>query len=136
MISNIGKLSQLAHRELKSRSGEAFSLSAVLSDFLGFKDLFVHHEILPPGRCASSPHSHSHQEEMIVVLEGKPTVHLGSDQAQLEPGDFIGFKPGSDLQHFLENNTREEARVLVISPHSSDDRVQYGAAPMPVTPVF
>ena len=133
MIDRIGKLSHLAHRELKSRSGEAFSHSAVLTDILGFKDIFVHHEILPPGRHASSPHFHSHQEEMIVVLKGKPTVHLGSNQAQLEPGDFVGFRPGSKELHFLENKTQEEAHVLVISSRSGDDRVQYstskGSAP-------
>jgi hypothetical protein len=45
--SKIDELGAVEHRELRSaRSGETFSLSALLSDLVGFKGVFVHHEII------------------------------------------------------------------------------------------
>lgn len=118
------------HHELKSaRSGEKFSLSVVLTDLLNFKDMFVHHEIIPAGRRASAPHTHSRQEEMLFVLEGSPTVHHGTQSVQLRPGDFFGFKPGARDLHFVENNTAGVVRVLVIASNPQDDQVYYETPP-------
>jgi uncharacterized cupin superfamily protein len=119
-------LSQLNHLELQSqKTGEKFSLSANLNEAFGFKDLFIHHEIIPPGRRASSPHAHSHREEMVVVLEGNPIAHLGSEHFQLKPGDFIGFRPGKENSHFVENPTSEEVKLLVIASSPVEDQVIY-----------
>src|SRR4051812_21227998 len=85
----------LTHQELRSgRTGEAYSLSAVLTEDLGFKDIFVHHEIIPPGRRASGTHFHSRREELVFVLEGRVTAWCDGQELALEPGDFLGFPPG------------------------------------------
>jgi len=69
-------VSELSHVKLQSKkTGEGFPLSAILSDPLGFKDIFVHHEIIPAGRRSSSPHAHSRREEMIYVLSGTVFAH-------------------------------------------------------------
>jgi uncharacterized cupin superfamily protein len=105
----------LEHTELTSKiTGEKFSLSAVISSIYNFKDLFIDHEILLPGRKSSSPHLHTKKEEMIFVLTGKPTVYVGNRSMQLNPGDFIGFKPATDA-HYLENLTNSEVHILMIS---------------------
>ena len=117
-------LSQLRHRELISpRTGELFSLSAVLTDALGFKDVFVHHEILPPGRRSSSKHSHSHREEMILVIKGQVTAHLNSGCQLLNPGDYLGFLPGEP--HVVVNETMTSSELLVIASNPSQDKVTY-----------
>jgi uncharacterized cupin superfamily protein len=120
-----GNVAQIEHRELQSKSAEKFSLSAVLSDLAGFKDLFIHHEILPPGRRSSSPHAHSHREEMIFVLEGEPTAHSGDQAFKMKPGDFLALPPGQDHFHFIENETQHEVRLLVVASNPKDDRVIY-----------
>ncbi len=123
MIRNIN---QLAHRELISpKTGETFSASLVLTDFFHFKDLFVHHEKLGPGKRASSPHRHTAQEEMVFVLKGHPTVRVGDQTILLHPGDFFGFKPGSSDLHFIENTTQEEVGFLVICSNLKRDQVIY-----------
>jgi uncharacterized cupin superfamily protein len=115
------------HDELTStQSGEKFSLSAVLSSTFGFKDVFVHHEIIPPGRRSSSPHAHTHREEMVYVLSGSPEVFLGGEVKTLAPGDFIGFRPGAENIHCVTNNTKEDIRLLVIASNPKDDAVIYG----------
>jgi uncharacterized cupin superfamily protein len=110
---------------MSSKTGERFSQSAVLSQWAEFQDVFIHHEIIQPGRRSSSPHCHSQKEEMILVLEGHPTAHLGSQAFQLKPGDFMGFKPSTEKLHFLENGTDFIARVLVISSVPPKDIVHY-----------
>jgi len=116
----------LEHRELVNRTGtEKFSLSAALSDLVGFKDVFIHHEVLPPGRRASSSHAHSHREEMIFVLRGTPTAFLKGKSMDLRPGDFIGFPPGSDNFRFVENRTEQDVTLLVIASNPKEDRVIY-----------
>lgn len=61
---------------------------------------------------SSSLHFHTKKEEMIFVLVGKPTVHIGNMSAQLNPRDFIGFKPGTDA-YYLENLTDSEVHLLI-----------------------
>jgi uncharacterized cupin superfamily protein len=122
---DVFNIDSLSHKQLTSKTGEIFSKSAVLTEFLFFQKLFVHHEILPPGKRASAPHSHTIQEEMIFVLNGYPTAHLGDRIIQLKPGDFIGFKPGVKELHFIENKTDKEVHFLVICSNQEDDQIIY-----------
>lgn len=116
---------ELKHRQLASGSGEIFSKSLVLTDLLKFKDLFVHHEILSPGKRVSSPHTHTAREEMVFVLTGFPTACVGDKRVPLKPGDFIGFLPNSLEPHCIENLSTEEVRFLVIGSNPVDDQILY-----------
>jgi len=112
----------LQHEQLiSSKSGEIYSRSAILTGLFSYRKIFVHHEVLSPGKRASAPHRHRVQEEMIFVLEGFPTAYLGKQAQQLKPGDFIGFKPGSKELHFIENTTDQEVRFLVICSNEEDE---------------
>lgn len=125
MIEEIKNISTLEHRELIAKgSGEKLSLSAVLSSIDNFKDIFVTHEILLPGRKDSSPHYHYKKEEMIFVLYGSPTLYIGDKKVELNVGDFIGIAPSQE-PHYLENATNSEARFLKICSNPKDDKVNY-----------
>jgi uncharacterized cupin superfamily protein len=119
-------LRDLEHRDLRSeRTGEKYSLSAILTDDLGLKDMFVHHEIIPPGRRASGTHFHHRREEMVFVIEGKVTAWCNGEDVILEPGDLMGFPPGKEHAHHLKNEADISARVLVIASNLDDDDVGY-----------
>lgn len=121
----INNINDLSHQDLiSSKTGEAYSKSMALTDIFGFKDIFVHHEILSPGRKTSAPHYHSLREEMVIVLNGSPTCHLGNQTFQMKSGDFVGFEPGSKL-HYIENTTDELVQLLVICSHPKDDCTVY-----------
>jgi uncharacterized cupin superfamily protein len=125
MIRN-SSVRDLEHHELWSqRTGEKFSLSAVLTEALGFKDVFVHHEIIPPGRRSSGTHFHSRREEMVFVLEGNVKAWCEGTEVLLEPGDFVGFPPGKGNAHYLINDGDHPARVLAIASNPDDDQVEY-----------
>ena len=115
-------LKDVQHKELSS-DREKFSLSAVLTDLIGFEKVFIHHDIIPQGRHSSSPHSHSLKEEMVIVLEGYPTAHLGDIAKKLKPGDFVGFKAGEI--HYLENTASVDAHLLVICSKDDKDIITY-----------
>lgn len=119
-----GNVTELIHKELCTKSGEKLSLSAVLTEKSLFRDLFVHHEIIPPQRKASNPHSHSKKEEIVFVLSGKVRAHVGDSFSDLEEGEFLGFAPGKE-KHFLENVWEAEAKCLVISSNPEKDEVSY-----------
>ena len=123
---NIINLKDISHRQLESKkTGEFYSRSGVITDHFGFKDLFVHHEILAPGIKSSHPHYHMKSEEMIFVIDGEPTAIYGDDIVQLKPGDFIGFKPGIPEYHVLENKTDATVTLLVISSKPEIDEMKY-----------
>ena len=122
----INNINDLAHQDLtSSKTGETYSKSLVLTDLLEFKDIFVHHEILLPGRRTSAPHSHSLREEMVIVLNGSPTCHLGDQTLKMKTGDFVGFSSGSSELHYIENTMDEVARFLVICSCPQGDCVVY-----------
>jgi len=124
-IISIYNIDAIVHRELTSTaSGERFSLSAVISAIYNFKDLFVTHDIILPGRKSSSPHCHSQKEEMIVVLAGNPTLFLGNQRQQLKAGDFIGLEPCKQM-HYLQNHTSDEVQILTISSNPHGDIINY-----------
>jgi len=119
-------IAEARHIELtSSRTGEKFSLSAVLSDAFGFKDVFVHHEIIPPGRRSSSPHAHTDREEFMYVISGSPEVFLRGERKKLAAGDFIGFCPGRENIHYVVNNTDTDVCLLVVASNPPQDKVIY-----------
>lgn len=126
MSSGPFSVSAPAHSELYSpRTGEKYSMSAVLTDLIGLKGVFVHHDIIPPGRSASGAHSHSHREEMLFVLEGTVIAHLRGESYQLGAGDFMGFPPGAENAHFVRNDSDAPARILVIASNPPGDEEIY-----------
>jgi uncharacterized cupin superfamily protein len=118
----IYNLGEIKHRELSSGSTpEMFSTSAALADLLGFKNICIFHDTVPPGRRSSLPHIHTRKEEMVFVLAGTPTLRLGDEVATLKPGDFVGFRPGEGPLHVLENHSDEDFQILVIASNPNDD---------------
>ena len=121
---NLINLLDLEYQEMSTKS-EKLSHSAILTTLLDFQDIFVHHEIIPPGRRSSSPHYHTHIEEMFIVSEGTPTFHYADKNFMAKPGDFIGFPPGERKLHYIINQSSADARVLGICSKSPFDQTQY-----------
>jgi uncharacterized cupin superfamily protein len=123
---NIFNINALSHHELVSAvTGEKYSHSAVLTEYFNFQDIFVHHEILPPGRKTSASHRHTSREEMVIVLEGSPIFQVGNQVSQLKTGDIIGFSPASLEVNFIENKTNEIVKLLVICSNPPTDNIIY-----------
>lgn len=70
---------------------------------------------LPP-RCSSFPlHIHHANEELLVVVSGRPTLRTLDGERQLEEGELVAFPPGRTGAHRIDNRDEQPARVLIVS---------------------
>jgi uncharacterized cupin superfamily protein len=71
---------------------------------------------LEPGSATFPLHAHFANEELLVVIAGRPTL-TGADgeQRELEPGEVVACLAGRDGAHRVDNHTDERARVLILS---------------------
>jgi len=70
---------------------------------------------IDPGQNGSPFHLHHANEEMIVVLSGRPTLRSSEGSRTLEPGEVVACPIGRAGAHQLQNHTSEPVRALVVS---------------------
>ena len=82
----------------------------------GAQDLGASLFELPPGAATFPLHAHFANEELLLVLAGRPTL-TGSDGSarELETGEVVACPAGREGAHRLDNKTDEPARVLIVS---------------------
>jgi uncharacterized cupin superfamily protein len=105
----------LVKGRLKRKLGECFGLT----------NFGVNLTDLSPGAMSALAHSHSKQDEFILVLEGTPTLVLGKEEFTLNPGDCYGFKAATGLAHQLVNRSEENVTYLEIGDRTEGDEVEY-----------
>lgn len=67
---------------------------------------------VPAGSNVPPPHSHTHNEECVYVLEGTLRYSVDNDAKDLRPGDWMRTPKGS--VHGFSNPHAERARALII----------------------
>ena len=80
---------------------------------------------LPAGEAAYPYHFHYADEELILVLTGRPTLRTPDGTRQLNAGDAVRFPLGEEGAHQLSNETDETATFVAISSHGRPDVVVY-----------
>jgi uncharacterized cupin superfamily protein len=70
---------------------------------------------IDPGGYGSPFHLHHANEEMIIVLSGRPTLRTLNGVRELEPGEVVACTVGPPGAHQLQNNSHEPVCALVIS---------------------
>lgn len=80
---------------------------------------------LPPGEAAYPYHFHYSDEEIVIVLEGRPSLRSPEGVRELRQGDAVHFPLGEQGAHQIFNPTEEEARFLAVSSHGRPDIVVY-----------
>ncbi len=80
---------------------------------------------LPPGQAAYPYHFHYADEEVIVVLAGRPTLRTPEGSHQLQEGEAVAFGLGEQGAHQLLNRSEHTVRFLAISSHGRPDIVVY-----------
>lgn len=80
---------------------------------------------LPPGEAAYPYHFHYADEEVVIVLEGRPTLRDPDGTRELEPGEAVRFPLGEHGAHQLRNDTAERVRFLALSSSGRPDVIVY-----------
>lgn len=70
---------------------------------------------LPPGQATFPYHYELGNDELLVVVVGRPTLRAPEGEQQLQPGDCIHFPSGPEGAHQLINRSDDVARVLLVS---------------------
>ena len=81
----------------------------------------VNFTFVPPGAVSALCHWHSLQDEFIYVLEGHPTLHTQRGDAELSPGDGVGFAGGQANGHQLINRTDRMVVLLEVGDRRGGD---------------
>jgi uncharacterized cupin superfamily protein len=80
---------------------------------------------LPPGEAAYPYHFHYSDEELVIVLSGRPSLRTPEGIRELEEGEAIGFPVGEEGAHQLLNRSQETVTFLAISSSGRPDVVVY-----------
>lgn len=80
---------------------------------------------IEPGEAAYPYHFHLADEELLVVLEGSPSLRTAQGWRQLSAGDVEHFPTGERGAHQLVNWGTETVRFLAFSPSGHTDVVVY-----------
>src|SRR5882757_7850102 len=97
-----------------------------IGDAFGLKTIGVNLTILPPGKESSMRHWHTHEDELIYVLEGEVILRTDSGEQRLTAGMCAGFPAGSPDGHQIINRGTQPALYLEISNrNTAQDSVYY-----------
>ncbi|HSZ69336.1 MAG TPA: cupin domain-containing protein [Solirubrobacteraceae bacterium] len=80
---------------------------------------------LPAGEAAYPYHHHLVEEELIVVLDGAPSLRTPQGWRELEEGEVVAFPRGEQGAHQLVNRTQRTVRFLSLSTSGEPDIVIY-----------
>lgn len=101
---------------IRRRLGDAFGLEQFGANLLE----------LPPGCDSSLRHWHSHEDELIWILEGEVFLVDDEGERRMRPGDCVGFRAGVPNAHCFRNRGTEPAKLLEIGSRRPDaDTVSY-----------
>lgn len=96
-----------------------------LGDALGLTKIGVNLTTLSPGKESSMRHFHTHEDEMVFVLEGEIVLRSDGGEQTLTAGMCAGFAAGVRDGHQLMNRSGAVARYLEISNRDHEDRASY-----------
>lgn len=80
---------------------------------------------VPPGEAAYPYHFHYSDEEMVIVLSGRPSLRTPEGVRELEEGEAVRFTLGEEGAHQILNHSEKTVTFLAISSHGRPDVVVY-----------
>jgi len=80
---------------------------------------------VPAGEAAYPYHFHYADEEIVIVLSGRPSLRTPEGTRELETGEVVHFPLGEEGAHQILNESEETATFLAISSSGRPDIVVY-----------
>lgn len=96
-----------------------------VGDQLGAKGMGGTVYELPPGQKSFPYHWHHGLEEMMVVLDGAPTLRTPEGEQTLRRGDAVSFPRGPGGAHQVRNDSEAPVRYLMLSTMADYEISQY-----------
>lgn len=99
-----------------------------LGDALGLTRIGVNLTTLPPGKESAMRHWHTHEDELIYIVEGELILRTDAGEQALRAGMCAGFAAGCADGHQLINRSDSAAVYLEISNRAREDTAYYSDA--------
>lgn len=80
---------------------------------------------VPPGEAAYPYHFHYTEEELLLVLQGRPSLRTPTGWRELAEGEVVSFLRGEGGGHQVINRTEQTVRFLSFSNNGEPDIVIY-----------
>jgi uncharacterized cupin superfamily protein len=80
---------------------------------------------LPPGQAAWPYHLHLANEELLIVVRGRPHLRGPDAWRQLVEGELVSFPVGERGAHQIVNRTDQPVHVLLVSEMNAPDIALY-----------
>lgn len=71
--------------------------------------------MIPPGSPVPPPHSHSHNEECVYVLDGVLRYGVNDELRDLKPGDWMSTPRGA-VHHFSNPGAKPVRALVILTP--------------------
>ena len=78
---------------------------------------------IPPGEALFPYHAHVNNEEMLLVLSGRPHLRSPDGWRELKEGEVVALPVGPGGAHQVQNRSDQVARLLVVSQMNAPDIV-------------
>jgi uncharacterized cupin superfamily protein len=78
---------------------------------------------VPPGEAAYPYHYHLTEEEVVIVLSGRPSLRTPEGWRELQEGEVVGFPRGDRGVHQIVNRGEGTVRFLAFSTSGEPDVV-------------
>jgi uncharacterized cupin superfamily protein len=114
----VGYPSPFAERmgdRVKHRLGDAFGLS----------QFGVNLTTLGAGGQSALRHYHTHEEELVYLLQGELVLITDAGEQVMRAGDVVGFPAGTRDGHHLVNRSDAPARYLEVGSRIEADDAHY-----------
>ena len=92
-----------------------------LGDAGGLRDFGVNLMRLPPGNWSSQRHWHTHEDELVYLLEGELVLVEDGGETLMRAGDCATFAKNTGDGHHLINRSTTTAVYLEVGSRSPDD---------------
>jgi uncharacterized cupin superfamily protein len=80
---------------------------------------------LPPGEALGPYHWQAANEEMIIVISGRPSIRTPDGWRELEEGELVPFPRGPAGAHQVANKGDQTSRVLMMSELNGPEVIVY-----------
>src|SRR4051794_41890478 len=89
---------------------------AKLARQAGAQSLGVSLYEIPPGQATFPYHTHTANEELLIVLDGTPSLRTPEGWRELENGEVVAFPGGGEGGHQGGKRSHRPARGLPLGP--------------------
>jgi uncharacterized cupin superfamily protein len=97
--SNIVNVDDVEGEEWTHKRGDAAGTTKHLGRAAGSVRTGLNLDLVAEGKLNTSPHCHSAEEEVFVVLDGEGTLLLGEDEEPVRAGHVLARPPGTRIAH-------------------------------------